>query len=83
MDMLLLIKKFKEFFVGNENAYGYYYKDNQGSIQASTSKKPLTDNLLDQHLKREKTIGSHYAYKIKDDWYCKWIFIKSMVTLLS
>ena len=69
------INKFKEFFIGREDTYGYYYFDNEGNVKAAVSKTALTDSIIAQHLNKEITIGSHYAYNINGIWYCKYLSI--------
>ena len=69
-----LCQKFKEFFIGREDAYGYYYYNDHGKVAAYLEKyEPISDDLLERHLRKEITIGALYAYYLNNNWYSKWI----------
>lgn len=65
------IEDFKNFFVGRKDAY--ILQQNNGIYTAI--KEEITELLLLQHVKKQKTVGSYCAYQIDDEWYCKWVCI--------
>jgi hypothetical protein len=62
-------KSFKNFFVGNINAYGI--QNRNGTYEAKREK--LTKELIEKHLNEEITIGSYNIYRKANRICCKWI----------
>ena len=64
-------KNFKNFFIGNLNAYGL--QDSNGSWRAVREK--ITKDVIEKHLSKETTIGSYTIYRKNNRICCKWICI--------
>jgi len=64
-------KDFKNFFIGNINAYGL--QNSNGTWTAKREK--ITKNIIEKHLNEEITIGSYTIYRKNNRICCKWICI--------
>ena len=63
-------KDFKNFFIGNPNAYAIQWSNGKG-YKAINGR--ITKEILLKHLSYAITMGSYNDYKRRGIWYCKWV----------
>lgn len=68
--MKITVNDIRSFFVGRSDAYGLYPNSIHPNNKPFKKEALLTDEIIKQHLDRNRTIGIYYAYKIEEVWYC-------------